>query len=96
VYDGFRRKDRFISLPEEEIPVSGVDEPVFDGRDVEKLHRALNRLKPYHREVLTLCFIEQMPYESIANVVDCTVGTVRSRIFYAKQALRREMEDQNG
>jgi RNA polymerase sigma-70 factor (ECF subfamily) len=96
VYDGFRRKDRFVSLPEEEIPVSGTDEPVFDGRDVEELHRALNRLKPHHREVLTLCFVEQMPYESIAHVIDCTVGTVRSRIFYAKQALRREMEGQNG
>ncbi|MHC4395320.1 MAG: RNA polymerase sigma factor [Planctomycetota bacterium] len=97
VYDGFRRKDRFVKLPEDdEFPVSGSNEPVFDATDAEKLHRALNELKPYHREVLTLCFIEQMSYQSIADVIGCSIGTVRSRIFYAKQSLRREMEKQNG
>ncbi|MCF7956219.1 MAG: sigma-70 family RNA polymerase sigma factor [Phycisphaerae bacterium] len=96
VYDRFRRKDRFVSLPEEELAVSGGDEPVFDADDAERLHHALNELKPYHREVLTLCFIEQMDYQSIAEVVDCRVGTVRSRIYYAKQSLRKEMDKQNG
>ena len=97
VYDGFRRKDRFVRLPEEdEFPVSGSDEPVFDANDAERLHRALNELKPHHREVLTLCFIERMSYQSIAEVVGCNIGTVRSRIFYAKKSLRKEMERQNG
>ena len=97
VYDGFRRKERFVRLPEDdEFPVSGGDEAIFDANDAEKLHRALNELKPYHREVLTLCFVEQMSYQSIADVVGCNIGTVRSRIFYAKQSLRKEMERQNG
>jgi RNA polymerase sigma-70 factor (ECF subfamily) len=97
VYDRFRRKDRFVPLPEEnELPVSGNDEPIFDADDAENLHRALNKLKPHHREVLTLCFVEQMDYQSIADVVDCNIGTVRSRIYYAKQSLRKEMERQNG
>jgi RNA polymerase sigma-70 factor (ECF subfamily) len=97
VYDGFRRKDRFVRLPkEDELPVSGSIEPVFDTNHSEILHRALNTLKPHHREVLTLCFIEQMSYQSIADVVGCSIGTVRSRIFYAKQSLREEMESQNG
>ena len=96
VYDRFRRKDRCVPLPEEDdFPVSGGDEPVFEANDTEKLHRALNELKPYHREVLTLCFIEQMSYQSIADVVGCSIGTVRSRIFYAKQSLRQEMERRN-
>jgi RNA polymerase sigma-70 factor (ECF subfamily) len=97
VYDRFRQKGRFVQLPEEnEIPVSGNDEPDFKANDAEKLHKALNKLKPYHREVLTLCFIEQMSYRSIADVVGCSIGTVRSRIYYAKQSLRKEMESQNG
>ena len=96
VYDGFRRKERFVRLADDEHPVSGGDEPVFDANDAERLHKALNKLKPYHREVLTLCFIELMSYESIAEVVGCRIGTVRSRIFYAKQSLRGEMEMQNG
>jgi len=97
VYDEFRNKERFVRLPEEnEIPVSGNAEPVLDTNNIEKLHAALNKLKPYHREVLTLSFIEQMPYQSIADVVGCSIGTVRSRIFYAKKSLREEMERQNG
>ena len=97
VYDGFRQKNRFVRLPEEnEIPVSGGDEPLFDADDAEKLHRALNKLNPHHREVLTLCFIEQMSYQSIADVIGCSIGTVRSRIYYAKKSLREEMERQNG
>ncbi len=97
VYGGFRRKERFVRLPEEdELPVSGSDEPVFDVNDTEKLHRALNELKPYHREILTLSFVEKMSYESIADVVGCSIGTVKSRIFYAKQSLREEMERHNG
>ncbi|MHC4266433.1 MAG: RNA polymerase sigma factor [Planctomycetota bacterium] len=97
VYDGFRRKERFVRLPKDEmVPVSDSDEPVFEPDDAEKLHRALSTLKPYHREVLTLYFIEQMSYQSIADVIDCSIGTVRSRLFYAKQSLRQEMESQNG
>ena len=97
VYDGFRRKERFVRLPEDdEFPVSGGDEPVFDADDAEKLHISLAKLKPHHREVLTLCFIEQMPYQSIADIVGCSIGTVRSRIYYAKQSLRKEMERHNG
>ena len=97
VYDGFRRKDRFLTLPQEdELPGPSGAEPVFDANDTEELHRAMNKVKPHHREVLTLCFIEQMSYQSIADVVGCSIGTVRSRIFYAKQSLREEMERQNG
>ena len=96
VYDGFRRKERFVALPEDEVPVSGGDEPVFDANDAERLHTALTQLKPHHREVLTLCFVERMPYQSIADIVGCSIGTIRSRIFYAKQSLRQEMEMQNG
>ena len=97
VYNRFRRKDRYVRLPEDnEIPVSDNHEPVFDANDAEKLHEAMNKLKPYYREVLTLYFVEQMSYESIAEVVECNVGTVRSRLFYAKQSLRQEMERHNG
>lgn len=36
-----------------------------------------------------------MSYQSIADVVGCCIGTVKSRIFFAKQSLREEMERQN-
>jgi RNA polymerase sigma-70 factor (ECF subfamily) len=97
VFTGFRRKERFVSLPEEnELPVSNSDEPTFSAEDAERLHAALGKLKTHHKEVLTLSFIEQMPHQSIADVVGCKIGTVRSRIYYAKRSLRKEMERNNG
>ena len=62
----------------------------LDGADV---HAGLARLKPAQREVLTLRFIEGMSYEEIAQVIDRKTGTVRSRIHYAKKALRPVLEE---
>ena len=69
----------------------GDDGLLFD--DVAKLHRCLDALKPYQKDVLLLRFIEQMSYEQIAEVVDCCVGTVRSRIHHAKRALKQKLEE---
>ncbi|MBN2209905.1 MAG: sigma-70 family RNA polymerase sigma factor [Sedimentisphaerales bacterium] len=96
VYDGFRRKDKFVQLPEDhDVPASENSEPDFDDADAEKLHAALETLTPPHKEALTLCFLEQMPYQAIAEVMECSVGTVRSRIHYAKKSLREAMERQS-
>jgi RNA polymerase sigma-70 factor (ECF subfamily) len=62
------------------------------GPDVEELHRGLDALSPEHREALVLCFLEEMSYEEIAGVTGCTLGTVRSRIHYAKRALKSALE----
>ena len=56
-----------------------------------RIHAALNQLAPEHREVLLLRFMNDMSYEDIASVTGCPVGTVRSRIHYAKCALRRAL-----
>jgi RNA polymerase sigma-70 factor, ECF subfamily len=64
----------------------------FSIEDAQAIHIALDSLAPEHREVLVLRFLEDMSYEGIATVTGCPVGTVRSRIHYAKLALRRALE----
>ena len=64
--------------------------------DAESIHTALDQLAPEHREVLVLRFLEDMTYEDIAGVTGCPVGTVRSRIHYAKRALRSALERTSG
>jgi RNA polymerase sigma-70 factor (ECF subfamily) len=64
-----------------------------DTFDPEAMHRHLDRLSPEHREALTLRFVEAMSYEEIARITGSTLGTVRSRIHYAKRALRRAFEE---
>jgi RNA polymerase sigma-70 factor (ECF subfamily) len=61
--------------------------------DPEELQNCLAAVSPEHREVLVLRFFEELDYEEIARVTGSTLGTVRSRIHYAKRALRRACED---
>src|SRR3954466_270820 len=65
----------------------------FSAEDAARIHAALDELEPVHREVLVLRFLEQMSYEEIAQIVDCPIGTIRSRLHYAKTALHRLLKD---
>jgi RNA polymerase sigma-70 factor (ECF subfamily) len=64
----------------------------FDESDAARIHAELVHLGERHREVLLLRFIEDLSYEQMAEVIGCTVGTVRSRLHYAKAALRLRLE----
>ena len=65
------------------------DEREFSPEDAARVHLALDRLTYHHREVLTLRFLEDLSYEEIGQIIGCHLGTVRSRIHYAKLALER-------
>jgi RNA polymerase sigma-70 factor (ECF subfamily) len=67
-------------------------ENAIDEDDRRIVHASLAGLPHEQREVLLLRFVEQMSYEQIAIAVGCELGTVRSRLHYGKQALRREFE----
>lgn len=74
------------------IAAPDADEPQFTAADADRLHAALNRLSPAHRETLTLRFLEQLSYEELAETTDCDLGTVKSRLYYAKRAIKNELE----
>jgi len=63
---------------------------LFD--DIDKLHRVLTTLSPEQKETIVLRFFEERDYQEISDIMGCSIGTVRSRIHYAKQELRRKME----
>lgn len=67
-------------------------EETFSAEDAARIHAALDRLEPVHREVLVLRFVEELSYDEIGQIVDCPLGTVRSRIHYAKAALERILQ----
>ena len=67
---------------------AAAEESDFSPEDAARIHAALDELPPEQREVLVLRFLEEMSYEQIASVVGCQLGTVRSRIYYGKRALR--------
>ena len=59
----------------------------------EKLNEAFQKLSFKHRTVVTLFEIDQLSHQEIAEIMDCSVGTVRSRLHYAKQQLQSYLQD---
>jgi len=92
VYQRFRRKRKLFELNENIAIPNDTENDVFSTEDAAKIHRCLKELMPEYREVLMLRFLEQMSYEQISQVINCKLGTVKSRIHYAKLALKKEME----
>jgi RNA polymerase sigma-70 factor (ECF subfamily) len=58
----------------------------------EKLNEAMQKLSPKHRTVVVLFEIEGLSHQEIADIVGCSVGTVRSRLHYAKQQLQADLK----
>jgi RNA polymerase sigma-70 factor, ECF subfamily len=54
----------------------------------DQLLALLAHLSPDHRAVIELVFFHQLKYEEVAHVLDCPVGTVKSRMAYARRQLR--------
>jgi RNA polymerase sigma-70 factor (ECF subfamily) len=94
VVDVLRRQRREERAAE--VLRDGFHEPVASFTDqverAEFVHHALQHLSPDHREVLLLRFLEDLSLEEIATTLRCSLGTVKSRLHYARHALRREVE----
>lgn len=59
----------------------------------ERLNAALLKLSEPHRMVVTLHDIQGLRHEQIAEIMKCNVGTVRSRLHYARQQLQAYLAD---
>jgi RNA polymerase sigma factor (sigma-70 family) len=59
----------------------------------EKLNEAMLKLSEPHRLAVTLHDVQGMSHEQIAEIMGCNVGTVRSRLFYARQQLQAHLSD---
>jgi RNA polymerase sigma-70 factor, ECF subfamily len=64
--------------------------------DAEQVHRGLLALSLPHREVLTLYFLQDLSVEEVAAVLRVPAGTVKSRLHYARRALRKTIEGDHG
>jgi RNA polymerase sigma-70 factor (ECF subfamily) len=60
-------------------------------RDIERVRTAVFDLPRVHREVIALCDLEELPYATVASILDCPVGTVKTHILRAKQKLKASL-----
>ncbi len=84
-----RKNQNALSL--EESPELAGDPSGVSVDEADALRQALEKLSPKHREVLELAFGQGMTYEEIALVLNCPLGTVKSRVKYALQQMAQVM-----
>ena len=58
-----------------------------------RIDSAIERLSPEHRQVIVLREIDGLEYQEIADVMGCSIGTVMSRLFYARKKLQSMLKD---
>jgi RNA polymerase sigma-70 factor (ECF subfamily) len=76
----------------EQLRDANTPESELEGKEIAAtVNRAMNALPEDLRTAITLREIEGLSYEEIANVMNCPVGTVRSRIFRARDAIAAEL-----
>ena len=56
------------------------------------LRKAMAELSPDHRGVVELTYFQDLSYREIAEIMDCPVDTVKTRMFYARRHLKRCLE----
>lgn len=72
------------------------DDLVLASENAEALTSAIGELAPLHREALILTFVHGLSYQEIAEVLGVPMGTVKSRLFAAKRALRARLDESEG
>jgi RNA polymerase sigma-70 factor (ECF subfamily) len=98
-----RHRSREVGLDDEReeihfrtVPDSGRTpfDYTFDGEKHLLIEAALGRINPIFRESVVLRDIEDLSYEEIAEVLQISIGTVKSRIMRGREALREELAGQ--
>jgi RNA polymerase sigma-70 factor, ECF subfamily len=99
----YRLREREAAISENGVPEG--EAPMFHdapGDDSERsgvhldLERALMYLPEEFKTPLLLAEVEGLALEDVARIMDCPVGTVKSRIFRAKERLRIHLKDYGG
>ena len=99
-----RRKGRYLEeIPEDNAPqefgggrplaIQPIDDYV-EAQMSESMAKALDALTPEQRAVLVLADVEEYSYQEIAEIVGCSIGTVRSRLHRARGQLRKLVTQQ--
>ncbi len=98
-----RHLERNRNMPEEEIREEPWASPnlavcadpmvdLLESEDLDALRRAILSLPKRYREVVALCDLEEMDYTEAAVILECPVGTVRSRLHRARALLFEKLQ----
>jgi RNA polymerase sigma-70 factor (ECF subfamily) len=83
--------DRNSGIEDAPDPARSPFDQVLDHESQALIEQALARIKPAFRVAVVLRDIENLSYEEIAEILQVSIGTVKSRIVRGREALRREL-----
>lgn len=98
------RSKRWVQLPEGEVEPSQVPSAIvvfnhgtspervmIEGEQRELIQSGLRQLKPDHRVILTLYYLEDLSVHELSNVLEIPEGSVKSRLYYARESLKNAL-----
>jgi RNA polymerase sigma-70 factor (ECF subfamily) len=85
-----RRREEPVAEPDIDVADDEADiqQALVGAQNAAWLRRCLDRLSDAHRTVVHLAFFDDLGYPEIAQILDCPVGTVKTRVFHAKRLLK--------
>lgn len=98
-FKALKRVDEPVDFEADEQPDSGMESPegaLFRREQNDALSRALRKLTPEHRAVIELTYFLGHSCAEIAQIMDCPVNTVKTRMFHARRRLRMELPEDLG
>ena len=87
--DHYRKTPKHITFEPEMAPAVMPKDSAQHSEEAELLHRALMQMPEEKREILILSRFQELKYDEIARLLDCELGTVKTRIHRAIQELRQ-------
>jgi RNA polymerase sigma-70 factor (ECF subfamily) len=104
-YINLYRKDikepKKVEYQEHHLPYNAAQETLLDQKYLlkktyseifgDEIKRSIESLKDSFRNILLLSDVEGLTYKEIAKVIDCPIGTVRSRLFRGRRQLRGKL-----
>lgn len=93
----YRRKTKFETQydPENYIQNQKVDAQQETEMELKNVTKAMDTLSEDHKDILVMVCIKGMQYAEVAKILDIPVGTVRSRLFRARESLQAELDTTN-
>lgn len=98
VIDRQRARGRQATTAAQELPddiedeTPSVEQVLDQAQEAQRMRSCIEQLGPNHREVVHLAFYEDWSQEQIAEFMQCPSGTVKSRMYHAKEALKKCLE----
>ena len=92
-----QKENKYIQMTNEEVTEYSENKVLIPTvkEQVEIVHKLMSKLKLAHREVLTLYFLEGFSIREMAQIVGVSEGTIKSRLFHAKNKLHEVSKGTN-